>query len=1294
MHKLDIDVANEQGEVCVRLRGFSCRVVQGELDATGTLLQHPQWIAQPVAGEATVPSYSQHVVVLCGVRDRAMDGLQDVRCLSALPPEVSIADGFAHYAQQVLEVLQRIMDAKVSTPVLIQVVVPAQDDQEMLQGLSGLLKTARLENPNVLGQVIGIDRQADDRLIDVLRENSLSPGDQQVRYRQGVRFVSGWADLQLDGGSKLPWKDGGVYLITGGMGGLGRVFAREITRQVQDATLVLTGRSPLGIDQEACLRELQAPAGRVEYLQVDVSSKQAVDGLVQDIQGRFGRLDGIIHSAGVIRDSFLMKKTAEETGEVLASKVHGLVHLDEASKDIALDCFICFSSIAGAHGNVGQADYAAANAFMDAYAGYRNGLVAAGQRHGRTLSINWPLWAEGGMQVDAMTRRAMLQKMGMVPMQTSAGIKALYQAFGSAQDQVLVVQGHIEQVKQMLLPPATVVARPAMVPQATIAVAESNDGLESKALAYIKGLLASALKLPISQIETDAPMDKYGIDSVMVMELTEGLEKVFGSLSKTLFFEYQTIQALTEYFVQAHRPQLVALVGADAPPARAEVTVRGKLEVPPRTPPVSKPNGRKRFAQPQAAMASTSLMEDIAIVGISGRYPQANDLQTFWANLSSGKDSITEIPLQRWDHSQYFDSDRNKPGKTYSKWGGFIDGVDQFDPLFFNISPREAEFLDPQERLFLQCVHGALEDAGYTGQSILGTAGPRDVAVYVGVMYEEYQLYGAQEQARGKPIALTGIAASIANRVSYVFNLHGPSMAVDTMCSSSLTAIHLACQALQHNGCEAAIAGGVNVSVHPNKYLALAQGKFVSSKGRCESFGQGGDGYVPGEGVGAVLLKRKSRAIADGDHIYGVIKGSMVNAGGKTNGYSVPNPNAQADVIRRAIKQAGVDPRTISYIEAHGTGTALGDPIEIAGLSKAFRESTSDTQFCSIGSVKSNIGHCESAAGMAALTKVLLQMKHGQLVPSLHSEQLNPNIDFASSPFRVQQTLQEWARPVVTVDGRTREYPRRAGISSFGAGGANAHVVLEEYVAPQAERVAATAQDPALIVLSAKNDERLRERVQQLLQWLRQRELTPQDLADVAYTLQVGREAMDARVAMIVGSAGQLQDKLQAYLDETPHIDELYRGEVKRNKEAMALFAADEDMAVTIDAWISKGKHAKVLELWVKGLTLDWHKLYAQRTPRRVSLPTYPFAKERYWVPQTEVRSPHQIADHQDAFVAHPLVQRNTSDLGEQRYTSRFTGREFFLQDHQVHGQRVLPGVAHLEMARAAVRLAAGDQSG
>ncbi|MEJ2622292.1 MAG: beta-ketoacyl synthase N-terminal-like domain-containing protein, partial [Candidatus Thiodiazotropha sp.] len=538
--------------------------------------------------------------------------------------------------------------------------------------------------------------------------------------------------------------------------------------------------------------------------------------------------------------------------------------------------------------------------------------------------------------------------------------------------------------------------------------------------------------------------------------------------------------------------------------------------------------------------------------------------------------------------------------------------------LIFNIASIQANYIDPQERLFLQCVYETIEDAGYTSESLAKEKGfglGANVGVYVGVMYEEYQLYGVQETLNGRPVALSGSPSSIANRVSYFFDFHGPSLAVDTMCSSSLTAIHLACQSLQQGGCDLAVAGGVNLSIHPNKYLLLGQSQMLSSKGRCESFGAGGDGYVPGEGVGAVLLKPKRKAMEDGDHIYGVIRGTAINHGGKTNGYSVPNPHAQARVIQRAFDAARVDPRTVSYIEAHGTGTSLGDPIEIAGLSKAFQATNNDKQYCAIGSAKSNIGHCESAAGIAGVTKVLLQMQHGELAPSLHAETLNANIDFEITPFVVQRELTEWKRPVLSLEGAPREYPRIAGVSSFGAGGSNAHIIIEEHRTTEQSSPKVTVSDanPAIIVLSAKSETQLRQQAERLLRALRQHDVKTESLADIAYTLQVGREAFEVRLALVVGSHFALQEKLLAYLDDQDGIADLYQGNIGLNRETFSLLTIDEELQEAIVKWLSRGKYGKFLQLWVQGLLFDWQTLYSGKRPQRISLPTYPFSKERYW---------------------------------------------------------------------------------
>jgi hypothetical protein len=443
-------------------------------------------------------------------------------------------------------------------------------------------------------------------------------------------------------------------------------------------------------------------------------------------------------------------------------------------------------------------------------------------------------------------------------------------------------------------------------------------------------------------------------------------------------------------------------------------------------------------------------------------------------------------------------------------------------------------------------------------------------------------------------------------------------MPVDTMCSSSLTAVHEACEHIHQGDCEVAIAGGVNLYLHPSSYIGLCGQHMLSRDGKCKSFGKGGNGFVPGEGVGTILLKSLSKAVADGDHIYAIIRSTSINHGGKTNGYTVPSPVAQGEVIRAALDKAGIDARTVTYIEAHGTGTELGDPIEIAGLTNAFRKDSQDTGYCAVGSVKSNMGHMEAAAGIAGIAKIVMQLKHKKLVPSLHSKELNPNIDFDRTPFVVQQELSEWKCPVIKKGECTMEYPRIAGISSFGAGGSNAHVIIEEYIDREREqrKIDVNPKNPAIVVLSARNEDRLKEQVQRLLDTLNSDAIKETELAGVAYTLQVGREAMEERIGVIAGTMDELKETLKAFLEGRTGIQNLYKGQVKGNKEALSVFSADEDMEKTIEAWISKGKYAKIAEAWVKGINFDWNKLYRDVKPIRVSLPTYPFARERYWIPE------------------------------------------------------------------------------
>ncbi len=618
---------------------------------------------------------------------------------------------------------------------------------------------------------------------------------------------------------------------------------------------------------------------------------------------------------------------------------------------------------------------------------------------------------------------------------------------------------------------------------------------------------------------------------------------------------------------------------------------------------------------------------DIAIIGMACRFPGAADYHQFWQNLVSGVDSVTEIPPDRWDWRAYWGDPLTEPNKTNSRWGGFIDDVDKFDASFFNISPREAELMDPQQRILLELSFACIEDAGYRPSALSGSK----TGVFTGSCNYDYkelqERYGSQIEGH----LLTGTANTIVpNRLSYHFNLHGPSVSVDTACSSSLVALHQAVQAMEHDECQLCLVGGINILVSPERYIPFSKLNMLSPTGRCRTFDRQADGYVRGEGAGVILLKRLDQALADGDQIYGIIKGSAVNHGGQARTLTSPNAFAQSQVIVEACQRAGVLPTTINYIETHGTGTPLGDPIEIHSLKRAVgklcKELEQEPQvgYCGLGAVKTNIGHLEAAAGMAGMIKVLLAMKHKKLPGINHFSDLNPRIKLADSPFYLVEESKNW-EAVTNETGKV--WPRRAGVSSFGFGGTNAHIVVEEAPANAEGKMLNDEFLPIhhssfivphyLVVLSAKNEERLREYVVRLLAYLEAN--SDILLTEVAYTLQVGREAMDSRLALVVEDIATLCEKLTAYLSgegasTAKDIEYLYWGHAKKEQEKVSVFAQDEDLQEAVNKWIIKGKLGKLAELWVSGVEIEWALLYGQHPPHRISLPTYPFARKRYWL--------------------------------------------------------------------------------
>ncbi|MGK0291265.1 MAG: polyketide synthase PksN, partial [bacterium] len=1229
-----------------------------------------------------------------------------------------IEQGTKNGILHLFHITQTLMELKFRGKInLIHFFSKSHSLNSMVSGFAGSLYA---ENPRFIYQSIQLEEpiyQSTEKILQVaqqeIADSTASIPQFEIRYLNNKRLIKYWntsPSNEVNQENMLKLRKQGTYIITGGLGGLGRIFAKYLATHFQ-AKLILTGRSET--PKEEYLAEIRDFGAEVHYFQADVSKPKDIENLIQNTKNQCGAIHGIIHSAGTIDDRFLIQKNVESFHNLLSPKVKGSVYLDQATANENLDFFILFSSIASILGSPGQTDYASANRFMDNFAELREEQVKTGKRSGKTISVNWPYWKEGGMQLNSSEEEQLFKSLGMKALPIDLGIESMIQGAAINSTQLLPAYGNQQKIQEMLgiqntpdnlenikitnpveqetnsqgenhskeieqhlkqllsdilkMPESRVQPRidfsdygidsvivmslttelekhfgtlpktlffeytniqelteyflenhqnkiseltggrtttEKTIPQKIVLEQSKETGgtnlLLEKMEKHLKQLLSDALKIPEHRIQPKNSFSDYGIDSVMVMSLTSALEKEFGSLPKTLFFEYTNVQELTEYFVEEHLKIVEKLFPSSSVQEEPTQPIQKPKSSVKKCP--SKSRFIKKATTPPKKEAQTKITEfedDIAIIGVSGRYPDANNLQEFWENLKSGKDSISEIPEDRWHWKDFFNEKRGLKGKMYSKWGGFIQDMDKFDPLFFGISPREAELMDPQERLLLQEAWGAIEDAGYHHENLFSEeeSSLRDVGVFVGAMWGHYELFGVEERLKGNMVLPNSNLSAIANRISYFFNFRGPSMVFDTACSSSLTAIHLACESIKRGECRLAIAGGVNLSLHPAKYLWLSGSNFVADDGRCRSFGADGNGYVPGEGVGAILLKPLQKAIEDKDNIYSVIKGTWINHGGHTNGFTVPNPNAQAELISKVFERSNIDPETVSYLEAHGTGTSLGDPIEISGLNKAFGKNHERSGFCSIGSVKSNIGHLEAAAGIAAITKVLLQMKHQQIVPSLHSDKLNPNIDFEKSPFTVQQKLTDWKKPTIQRNGETSDIPRRAGISSFGAGGSNAHILLDEYDYSSSQFVNNENQK-CVFVLSAKSDLQLKRYAKRFISYLDQEHLPA--LTNIAYTSQLGRESMHFRLAMVVSSKTELKNKLSSYLEGQKEIDQLFFSNIKKIDLNIEMLIEGETGEAFTHLLIEKQELNKIAQLWTMGGNIHWEAFYKENTPSKV----------------------------------------------------------------------------------------------
>ncbi len=982
-------------------------------------------------------------------------------------------------------------------------------DQRALWGLGRVLG---LEQPALFGRMIDLPLAEEQGLADRLAARLASEdAEDQVALRSGTWLVprlvpfegvvaAGNASLSADVS----------YLVSGGLGALGLAMAGWLAGQGAKHLVLVGRRAPTDAAISRIAALVEDSGCHIETASLDVADGDAVNAFVARFDGReWPPLGGVIHAAGVERVEGLAEITPESFDEVCRGKVRGAWNLHRATRDLdGLEIFFCLSSIASVWGSQGQAHYASANAFLD-------GLVEARRAAGLpAAAVNFGPWSDGGMADQAM--QSWLVRAGVQVLSPAEGIAVIDAALSDGLTGLVAARVDWPTFTAVMEArrgrPLFAHLRDAREAPAIGAKTDLVERIEAAPLAgrkallveEVRGLTSAVLGLAPDSLDASTGFFDLGMDSLMAVELRRRLERAVGiALPATLAMDYPNADAVAAFLLDRHLGQGKADAGPAARSVRSD--------------------------------------EAIAIVGMSCRVPGAENLEAFWALLERGGDGIVEIPDSRFDVGAYFDPDMDAPGKMYTRKAGLIEGIDHFDPQFFAISPREAESMDPQQRLLLEEAFEALERAGLSPAGLKHSR----TGVYVGISANEYsERLGVAGRGDIDSHFATGRAASaVAGRVAFALGLEGPAMAVDTACSSSLVALHQACLGLRAGDCDLALAGGVNTLLSPDMMIATCRARMLSPDGYCKTFDARADGYVRAEGVGVLVLKRLSDAERDGDRILALVRGSAVNQDGASSGLTVPNGPAQERVIEDALAMAGVLPGELSYLECHGTGTALGDPIEVQAAAAVYGRERDGERPLLLGAAKANVGHLESGAGIVGVIKTVLAQRHGVIPGQAHYETPNPHIPWDNLPVAVVDRSLAWP------EGR-----RLAGVSSFGFTGTNAHVILEgfdEAGSLPSQPGTAAARRHRFLPLSAKNADALKELAQRYLGRLD--DGSEAELADIAYTAGVGRSHFSHRAGLVFDGADELRDGLSALADNAAD-ERLVTGQVGRGCKVAFLF--------------------------------------------------------------------------------------------------------------------------------------------